>query len=217
MSSPLWSALAKLDASVQGIQSQIDWLRAALEPDEKQLGQNLNEARQFAGMLRDLIREERPDATWTDRADLELLIHELEIAAQARRNQMRRTKLLELASELDAGRVKHRFEARSNALNALRLEAVKQLRAEASRTEQDKELPGPDDAGEWLHWALSLQESTDPMVLGSLRRDFSAVERFVGEMEESYWIPGVRQPVKVEPLAMKSVTPISKDRRGVGA
>jgi len=216
MSSPLWSALAKLDASVQGIQSQVDWLKAALEFDDNQLGQSLSEARQYAAMLRDLIREERPDAVWNERGDLELLIHELEIAAQARRNQQRRTKLLELANELDAGRVKHRIEARSTALNQLRTDAIKQLRAEAARSEQEKELPGP-DASDWLHWALSLQESTDPMVLGGLRRDFSALERFIGEMEESYWIPGVRQPVKVEPLSMKSVTPISKDRRGVGA
>lgn len=215
MSSPLWSALTKLDGSVQAIQSEVDWLRAALELDEHQLSQSLSEARQFAAMVRDLIHQERPDASWNDRADLELLIHELEIAAQARRNQQRRTKLLELASELEAGQIKHRFEARTAALNALRLDAVKQLRAEGARSEQEKDLPGP-DAGEWLHWACNLQESSDPAILGSLRRDFSAVERFVGEMEENYWIAGVRQSVKVaEPLSPRSVTPMAK--RGVGA
>ena len=222
MSSLLWSALEKLDASVQNIQSQVGWLRAALEIDENQLSHSLTEARHNVAMLRDLVRAERPDATWSDRADLEMLIHELELAAQARRNQQRRTKLLELAAELEAGRVKHRFEARSSALNTLRVEAVKQLRTEAARSDQEKELPGP-DAGEWVHWACNLQESTDSMTLTELHRDFPALDRFAGEMEESYWIPGDRsrpaaetvvRPINASP---KSVTPITQDRRGVGA
>ncbi len=221
MSSLMWSALEKLDASVQSIQSQVEWLRAALEIDETQLSHSLTEARHNVAMLRDLIRAERPDASWSDRADLEMLIHELELAAQARRNQQRRTKLLELAGELEAGRVKHRFEARSTALNTLRVEAVKQLRTEAARSDQEKELPGP-DAGEWLHWACNLQESTDGMTLTELHRDFPAVDRFCGEMEENYWVPGDRNRTATDPMvrpitSSKTVTPITQDRRGVGA
>jgi len=221
MSSLMWSALEKLDASVQSIQSQVEWLRAALEIDETQLSHSLAEARHNVAMLRDLIRAERPDASWSDRADLEMLIHELELAAQARRNQQRRTKLLELAAELEAGRVKHRFEARSTALNTLRVEAVKQLRTEAARSDQEKELPGP-DAGEWVHWACNLQESSDSVTLTELHRDFPALDRFAGEMEENYWIPGDRNRPAAEPMvrpitSSKTVTPITQDRRGVGA
>ena len=194
MSSPFWSAVARLDGSIQTIQSQLDWLRAGLEIDHDQLRQSLGEARHHAATVRDLVRAERPDASWSDRGSLDMLIHELELAAQAKRNQQRRTRLLELANELDAGSVKHRFEARTAALNALRLDAVKQLRADAARTEQDKDLPGP-DAGEWLSWACSLQEGKDAAVLANLRRDFGAVERFIGEMEERYWIAGERAAV----------------------
>ena len=191
MSSPFWSALGKLDGDVHTIQSQLDYLRAALEIDDAKLGQSVMQARRDGALLRDLIRAERPDAKWNDRTELEMLIHDLEIAAQERRNQQRRNKLLDLAGELEVGRVKHRFEARSSALNALRGDAIKELRKEAAATQQEKELPGP-EAAAWLHWACNLQEGKDSLVLSSLNRDFGALERFIGEMEESYWVPGER-------------------------
>ncbi len=87
MSSPFWSALGKLDGSVHTIQSQIDCLRAALEIDDAKLSQSLMQARREGALLRDLIRAERPDAKWNDRTELDMLIHDLEIAAQERRNQ----------------------------------------------------------------------------------------------------------------------------------
>ena len=191
MSSPFWSALGKLDGSVHAIQSQIDCLRAALEIDEAKLSQSFMQARRDGALLRDLIRAEKADAKWNDRTELDMLIHDLEIAAQERRNQQRRAKLMDLASELDAGRVKHRFEARSASLNALRMEAVKELRKDAAASAQDKELPGPDPSA-WLHWACNLQEGKDSLVLATLHRDFGALERFIGEMEENYWVPGER-------------------------
>ena len=189
MSSPFSFALTKLDGSLRTIQSQLDCLRAALEVNDDQLSPSLTDARQHAATLRDLIRMERPDANWIEALDQ--LIHELEVDAKARRNQQLRTKLLDLANELDAGRVKHRFDAHTTALNTLRLEAVKELRMEAALPEQVRDLPGP-NASEWLHWACSLQEANDALVVINLRRDFAAVERFAGEMEESYWIPGQR-------------------------
>ncbi len=191
MSSPFSSALTKLDGSLQAIQSQLDCLRAGLEVNVDQLGHNLTDARQHGAALRDLIRAERPDASWIDRRALDHLIHELEIAAEARRNEQRRGRLLDLANELDAGSVKHRFDARTTALNALRLEAIKELRTEAGVSGQVKDLPGP-NASEWLQWVCSLQEAKDASVVTNLRRDFGAVERFAGEMEENYWIPAQR-------------------------
>jgi len=191
MSSPFSPALTKLDGSLQTIQSQLDCLRAGLEVNADQLSHSLTDARQHAATLRDLIRAERPDARWIDRRALDQLIYELEIAAEARRNEQRRTKLLDLANELDAGRVKHRFDARTTALNALRLEAIKELRTEAGLSGQVKDLPGP-NASEWLHWVCSLQDAKDASVVTNLRRDFGAVERFAAEMEENYWIPAQR-------------------------
>jgi hypothetical protein len=189
MSSPFSHALRKLDDSLQNIQARLDCLGAALEADEDQLNHSLTCAGQHGAILRDLIRAERPDANWSDRRSLEQLIHELETSAEASRQQQRRTKLLELANELDAGRVRHRIGRRTTELETLRLEAVKELRTEASVSEPVKDLPGP-SASEWLHWACSLKDALDASVLIDLHRDFAATDRFAGEMVERYWIPG---------------------------
>ena len=189
MSSQFGSVLTDLDGSLQIIRSQLDRLQAALEVDDNKLRITLTEANQQVVKLRELIRAERPDADWTDRGGLDQLVHELEIASTARLYQQRRAKLLALANELDAGRVQHRFDSRTTTLNRLRLEAVQALRTEAARTQQLKDLPGP-NASEWLHWACNLRDAKDGLVLTTLRRDFGAAECFVGEMEESYWIPG---------------------------
>jgi len=196
MSSTLSSALAKLDGSIQDIHFQLDRLGAALEVEDAHLSKGLTDARYHAAKLRELIRLERPDANWADRRDLSQLIHELEVAAVARQNQHRRTKLLDLANELDAGTIRHRFETRTTALNTLRAEVAAELRREAAVSEPVKELPGP-GASEWLHWAFNLQEAKDGPLVAELRRNFVALERFAGEMEEGYWTPA--QPVPQKP------------------
>lgn len=193
MSSAYWSELAKLDDSLLAVQSQVDWMRAGFEFDDEQLTQSVTEARQHGAALRDLVHVERADAKWNDRESLERLIHELEIAAQERRNQQRRHKLSDLANELEAGTIKHRLEARAATLNKLRQEAVKQLRTEAALADQVKDLPGP-AASQWLRWACNLQEEKDGFALSRLRRDFAIVDRFVAGMEESYWTPGKVTP-----------------------
>lgn len=198
MSSPISSALEKLDGSLLALQSEVDCLRAGLEVSEEPLRQRLAEARQQATAVRDLIRAERGDAKWGDREALDLLILELEIAAQEKVSEERRTRLLELASEFEAGSIKHRFESRVSALNALRQEAIDQLRADAALKEQEKVLPGP-DAGAWLQWACNLQEEADASTLDQLQRHFPAVAGFTGEMEESYWVPGTRAAVTPTP------------------
>ena len=193
VSSPFSAALAKLDGSLQTVHSQLDCLEAGLDVNDDRLIRSLIDARQSAARLRDLVRAQRPNAKWSDREALRQLVYELEqeVAAKARRNQQRRDKLVEVAGELEAGSIKHRFANRGTALNALRLEAIAELRAEAGQAEEVKELPGP-PASLWLHWAVGLQESDDASLLASLRRDFPKLERFAGEMEESYWAPGQR-------------------------
>jgi hypothetical protein len=193
MSSAFWSELAKLDDSLLAVQSQVDWMRAGFEFDDDQLTQNVTEARQHGAALRDLVHVERADAKWSDRQSLERLIHELEIAAQERRNQQRRNKLSDLANELEAGTIKHRLEARAAVLSKLRQEAVKQLKTEAALADQVKDLPGP-AANQWLRWACNLQEEKDGFALSRLRKDFTAVDRFVAAMEESYFVPGKVSP-----------------------
>lgn len=206
MSSPISSALEKLDGSLLALQSEVDCLKAGLEVSDEQLSQRLAEARQHAVTVRDLVRGERADAKWGDRKALDLLILDLEVAAQAKVSEERRTRLLELAAEFEAGTIKHRFESRVSALNTLRQEAIQQLRADASLQEQQKVLPGP-DVGEWLHWACNLQEDTDASALEQLQKDFSAVASFTGEMEESYWVPGTRAAVTSTPTRQPSAQP----------
>ena len=189
MSSPLFSALAKLDDSLQGVQTQVEWLRAGLEVNDDQLLRNLSDAHQNALIVRDLVRGERPAASWSDRNALEQLMHDLEKEAQIRLNEERRTKLMDLADELEAGTVRHRFEARAAALNGLRQDAIRELRLAAALPDQHKELCGP-EASQWLHWACNLLEESDASSFAELRNDFPALEAFTAEMEESYWVPG---------------------------
>ena len=191
MASPISSALAKLDSSLQTLQVQVDSLRAGLEVNDSQLNYSLADTSQNAAMVRDLIRVERPDAAWGDRASLERLLLDLEVAAQQRRNEQRRMRLLDLADEFEAGSIRHRSESRTASLNSLRADAIQQLRSDAALPQQEKELPGP-EASEWLHWACNLSEERDGAALNVLRNDFAAVDQFAGEMEESYWTPGER-------------------------
>jgi len=188
---PVSSGLAELDASILALQAQLESLRACLEFDEDYLHETFHNAYQHSTALCDLIRAERPDANWIDRPALEKLIQQLESAALAKRNHQRRSRLVELANELDAGAIKHRLEARTTALHALRLQAVKELRSEAAFSEQIKELPGP-NAGIWLRWACNLDDDKDVVILEALRKDFPALEHFTGAMDESYWVPGRR-------------------------
>jgi len=140
-------------------------------------------------------------------------IHELRTAADAKRNQEQRARLLELAGALEAGRVRHRFQARTALLNTLRLEAVHELRTQAALPGPTNELPGP-NMSEWLTWAFNLHDEKDATGIAQLRAHFAVVERFAAEMEESYWFPGQRlhqdshasavPPVRTEPVAPSS-------------
>ena len=205
MSSPFFSELTKLDGSLRTIQVQVERLRSGSGDDEEQLKQSIADARQHASVLRDLIRAENADAKWSDREALEQLILALEIAADEKRVQQRRTKLLELANELEAGSVKHRSSARAAALDSLRLKAVAQLRELAGRKEQEKELPGP-QASDWVPWVCNLQEENDAATLGELRQNFSALDEFAASIEESFWVPEDRAAVTSPPAQASAAT-----------
>ena len=203
MASPWQSGLAKLDDSLQPLRSQIDRLYAGLETSDTELFHSLEEAQRSAAALHDLILAERPDLNWSDRESLEAAIQQLEAAAHERVNQQRRNKLLDLANELEGGTVKHRVEARTAALNALRLEAVGELRAAAGISEQEHELPGP-EASEWLQWVSGLEEDKDAETFTYLRQNYANLERFAGELDERYWKPAPRPEKKVQPAVSQA-------------
>jgi hypothetical protein len=201
MSSPFFSELNKLDGCLRTMQAQVDRLRSGLYDNEDQLKQSVAEACQHASALRSLIRAEDADAKWSDREALEHLILALEIAADEKRIEQRRTKLLELASELEAGTIKHRVSARAETLNAVRVRAVAQLRDLAARKEQDKELPGP-EASQWVHWVCNLEEEKDAAALAELRENYSALDELAASIEESFWVPGQRAAVTLPAVAV---------------
>jgi BON domain len=186
MSSTLLSALAKLDESVRVLEERLQCLGAGLEVSKDQFTQNLREARQNADAVRELVRAKSPDVDWTDRQALEKLIRDLE-AAEAGRKELRLGRLLELAEELSAGTITHRLKSRVTALGELREAAVRELLAEAAE-DQPKDLPGP-DAFAWMQWACGSQGNANAAQFSELEKDFPALVRFAGEMEESYWQP----------------------------
>src|SRR5689334_19550116 len=117
MGSPFRSALEQLDESLQTIEDQMGSLHGGLEVTENQLWEAMDRAQQSASTLRELIYEQRPDANWTNREDLLLLIDDLEREAATQVIEARRQKLIDLADELNAGTIKHRFEGRVAALS----------------------------------------------------------------------------------------------------
>ena len=188
MSYPFLSALTDLESRVQAVEAQLERLDAALPFDEHSLLALIQDANLHATALADLVRAERPQAEWDDRPELDSLLQQLELDAEASRREQRCDRLLELAAELQAGQVKHRFEARTAQLNELRLRAVAGLRERAAVPVQAKDLPGP-GIGEWLDWAFNLKDDEDAAVIAQLREDFVALEEFTGEMEGIYWQP----------------------------
>jgi hypothetical protein len=184
MLSPFSSALAELDKSLQTVQIEIERLRGGLDPNEDLLHRSLATAYHYATMLGDLISAQRSNSNETDHQALDRLIHELN---SLRRVERRRLKLLDLATELRAGRVRHHRVNRTEELNELRLQAARELQRMVTHPSQETDLPGP-ASGKWLHWACGLQEKTDGATLQALRRDFPAVEEFVAAIDERYWV-----------------------------
>jgi hypothetical protein len=195
MASPFSSALAKLNDSLHAIEAEVYRLRKDPEADDAPLRLSLEDACHYAAELSNLLCAERLKVNGNDRIALDHSVYELDIVV---RNQRRRIRLLDLKKELDRGRIQHHRNARITALDALRLEAVKELQEQATLADPDKDLPGP-VASQWVHWTCSLGEDRDSDILLSLRRDFPAVERFIAAMEEDYWKPGEQQNA-AEPL-----------------
>lgn len=202
MLSPFSSALAKLDGSLQSVQAELASLRGNLDADGEQLRRDLAEACRYAAALSELISYQRSKTNELDHAPLDQLIHELNVL---RRTQRRRLKLLNLATELRLGHVHHHRVHRTEGLNKLRLQAVKELLELVEAPLQDKDLPGP-KAGKWLEWACALQAEADDATLESLHRDFPALEEFVADMDTRYWIAGQDPAADGAALAEQATT-----------
>lgn len=189
MSSPFSSALTRLEESLQSIQAQSGRLRAGGKPNVEQLHQSLLDAYEQAVALSDLIRVQLPRVSKVTHGSLLQLMQEFKSLRQTQRHRLR---LLALATELQAGRVQHHRLRRTEALNELRLQAVRELLELATAQFLEEVLPGP-KASNWLHWARGLQENADAAILQILRRDFPALEEFIAEIDERSWVSGANQ------------------------
>jgi periplasmic protein TonB len=185
MSSLRSSALVSLDGSLALLYESWRKLKAAKSVDTAEVIERLKMSAESAGVVRELVWSELPEASWQDREELDALIEKTQQILDARALEQLRSRLLSLASELERGSIVHRRAHRLDELNHLRDEAVNELRSQAALSPQT--LPGP-DAAQWIDWACGLQEPQDAESLQILRDGFAHLDDLVANLEPSMWI-----------------------------
>jgi hypothetical protein len=182
--SSLWHFTREsLDQSLSVLQDNLGNLKAAKPVDTAELIQNFESAAESARNLRSLVSSELPEASWQTRDELEVLLETIE---KNREIQIRRSRLLELASGLERGSVVHRRAARVEQVNDLRDKAIRELQALAAREETPPSLPGPGPE-QWVSWASNLKEPEDSDSLKTLRSSFAQLDAFVAHLEPEMW------------------------------
>ena len=151
-------------------------------------------AAESARNLRALVLAELPEASWQNRAELDVLLEKIERRVEARNIEQLRTRLLGLATELERGSIVHRRAVRVNQLNQLRDQAINELRAQAGVKGAPQPLPGP-DCDEWLDWACGLKEPDDAESLQTIRNGFAHLDEFVANLEPDMWVVKTETPV----------------------
>jgi len=126
-----------------------------------------------------------------------------EDAVDTKDSELRRSRLLGLANELERGSIVHHRAARVSQLNQLRDQSIKELRFHASLGGVPPTLPGP-EAAEWVPWACGLKEPEDSEALENLREGFSHLDEFVANLEPDMWVPAGK--VAVSTAAATAVT-----------
>jgi hypothetical protein len=185
---PLWpSTIASLDDSLNQLSESLEKLKAAKPVNITEVTDQLKTAVESARNLRALVSAEMPEATWQDRAELDVLIAEIQKRIEARHIEGLRARLTALAAELERGTIVHRRAVRVTQLNQMRDAAVKELRSQAAAPGKPQALPGP-DPDEWLDWACGLQEPDDTESLQTLRKEFVRLDDFVANLEPNMWV-----------------------------
>jgi TonB family protein len=181
------SDLASLDKSLAGLRESLGKLRAAKPVDIAEVTEQLRRGANSAGIVRELVWSELPDASWQSREELDHLVAEIQKILDARAIEQLRSRLLALATELERGRIVHRRANRVSELNHLRSQAINELRNQAGLKGAPPTLTGP-QAGQWVEWACSLQEPEDAESLQALRNGFPHLDDFVANLEPNMWI-----------------------------
>ena len=174
----------------------IEWACGLKEPEDAESLRTLRNGFAFLdNFVADLepgmwVPDTVPVASLPNEEELKNLIGEI-------REQLR-SRLLALAAELEHGSIVHHRALRVNQLNALREQAIIELRLQAGSGEAPQTLPGP-GADQWIEWACGLKEPEDAESLQTLRDGFAHLDDFVANLEPDMWKAGGSPPSGVLP------------------
>jgi TonB family protein len=174
----------------------IEWACGLKEPEDAESLRTLRNRFAFLdNFVADLepgmwIPDTVPEASLPNGDELKNLIEEI-------REQLR-SRLLALATELERGSIVHHRALRVNQLNALREQAIIELRLQAGSGGAPQTLPGP-RADQWIEWACGLKEPEDAESLQTLRDGFANLDDFVANLEPDMWKTGGSPPSGVLP------------------
>jgi protein TonB len=163
-----------LDDSLTLLCETLGKLKAAKPVDITEAIEQLKMAEESARMVHALVSE------------LDALIEEIHKSLEARTLEQLRSRLLDLATELERGNIVHRRAPRVNELNQLRDQAINELRSQAKVEGAPQTLPGP-EADRWIEWACGLKEPEDAESLQTLRNGFAHLDDFVAHLEPNMW------------------------------
>jgi periplasmic protein TonB len=183
MSSTSQETRARLDDSLVLPVESWGHLKAGRSIELKEVVAQLKLAAEAAEKLRSFVLSERPGASWKNRQELDAILESIDKEIRVR---TLRSQLLDLAAELERGRVAHRRAARVEQLNQYRDQAIKELRTKAGSKAVPAVLPGP-AADQWFDWACALEEPGDTKALETLRSSFPALDDFVSHLEPGMW------------------------------
>jgi protein TonB len=208
MSSVWPSAFQSLDDSLALLSENLGKLTAARSVDVAEVIEQLEVAAKSAGLVRELVSSEMPEAEWQNREELDALVEKIRQSIDARALEQLRSRLVALATELERGGIVHRRAHRLNELNQLREQAIGELRAQAASEGAPQNLPGP-QADRWIAWACALKEPQDAESLQTLRNGFARLDDFVANLEPNMWmaasLPTLETPQELERSADKTL------------
>ena len=187
MDPSLPSVISSLDDSLALFCGSLGEIQAAKSVDVALVIDQFKAAAESAEKLRTFILSEMPDASWESREQLDSVLDQIQKNLEARRLEALRSRLLDLAAELERGNIVHRRAARVTELNQLRAQAIDELLSQASADAAPHDLPGP-EAPEWIDWACELKEPEDTDSLRLLREGFARLDDFVANLEPEMWV-----------------------------
>jgi hypothetical protein len=211
----LKTALGQLDTAVARVQELVTRLAAAVDVPHPELNAALEVALAAGNHTREVLRTSSlhagtPLPDWRSRADLESAAQALSAELQRLARRRSRERLVAVARELGAGRVRHRIATKTRHLEELRVRAHRELEQAASTPLEaiPPQFPAPDDTtADWLGWFWSLVEPQWSEVHAYLQNHFPGLASFVFATEQEWW---ERQPVEAPPVPPEVSAPVEE-------